>query len=90
VVVDGVVDWCGELVAFVEVEGSLPDLLLFHEVWVVFVDPFNPTVAVDQNEMFRGEKKVGDDLPLKIAFEVIADNLFLGVSGICEYIFAIA
>lgn len=40
--------------------------------------------------MLLREDEICDDLPIKIAFEVVADHFFLSVSGVHEHIFTIA
>lgn len=78
-----------ELIIFLEVERFFIDLLFFHEIGIILINPFHPAVAVDQNNVLLREDKVGDHLAIEIAFEVIADHLFLSVGGVHEHILAI-
>lgn len=40
--------------------------------------------------MFRGQYKIRNNLTIEITLQIIADNLFLSVGRIREYIFTIA
>lgn len=57
-VVQGIVDLLLELVIAIHVERLLLYLFLFHQVRIVLIDPFDPAIAVDEDQMLRGQDEI--------------------------------
>lgn len=80
----------GELVIFLQVERFFCNILLFHQIWIIFIHPLHPSITVHNNQMLLSKYKIGYNLSLKIAFQIIVNNLLLSVSRVDKNMFAIA
>ena len=90
VIISCIVYDSGELVIFLQVEGLFRNILFLHQIWIIFVDPFHSSITVHNNQMFLSEYKISNNLPLKITFQIIVNNLFLSIGGVDKNMFAIA